>query len=431
LDMVDWNAQFSPAFEITEFLMCQGVLFSTDEVEESQISPKKENWSPEVLKEKTQHENMTHAADVRKSPAKEPATPTAKGENNENSYSEHSTSGTNTDNVITPCDSVQPQEEEPFSPLAAPATLTKVQSTPATFECYAIAASKIPIEKRVEDILFSFETNYPRVLTLLLRDIDFIEWEPRVVSAATITFLRHINKISTLWNSELEAITQLTFAQVSPCFELINKKYNIAFNVSAPKLQSVLNSPDVNRDILPELKLFKANTTVSDKPVSTQPKVEATNKIHLVSTNFNNPKPAGNLAELDPNVSENKPLDRKPASNYQGKTNIPAASSTSAAYNYLRDDLRYRNKYGNGTINTELPRNPAKNPAYPSSNTARFNAGLDNFSSAVSGATGVSTTIGSQYSLPSENYLRSDLLAAKNPTGTLLPNRSTVGVNKK
>jgi len=437
LDMVDWNAQFSPAFELIEFLMCQGVLFSTDEVEETQFSPKKETWSPEVLKEKNQHENITHAdakTDVRRSPTREAASPAAK-ENNENSYSEHSTSGTNTDNVATPCDSVlgQPQqEEEPFSPLAP--TLTKTYSTPANFECYVIAASKIPIEKKVDEILVNFETSYAKISTLLLKDIDFIEWEPRVVSAATITFLRHVNKISSSWNPELEAITQLTFAQVSPCFELINKKYNAVFNSSIPQLQSLLNSPDANRDVLPELKLFKANTTVSDKPVSTQPKVEVTNKIHLVSTNYNNSKPTtGNLAELDPNVAENKPLDRKPASNYQAKTNVPAASSTSTAYNYLRDDLRYRTKYGNGTINTELPRNPLKNPVYPPGNTARFNAGLDhlgNPSVAVSGSTAVGTTMGNQY-LPSENYLRSDILAAKNPIGTLLPNRSTVGVNKK
>jgi len=437
LDMVEWNAQFSPAFEITEFLMCQGVLFSTDEVEESQVS-QRETMSPDVLREKAHHGNVTPShgrSDVKRSPAKEAspardASPAAK-ENNENSYSDHSTSGTNTDNLGTPCENVlgQPQqEEEPFSPLAAGPSLLKVNSTPANFEFYTIS-SKVPIEKRVEDILINFETTYAKISTFLLKDIDFIEWEPRVVSAATITFLRHINKVSSLWNPELEAITQLKFAQVSPCFELINKKYNTAFNSTIPKLPNVLNSPDMNRDILPELKLFKANATVSDKPVSTQPKVEVSNKIHLASVNYNHK--TANLAEVDPNVAENKPVDRKSGFNYQAKANIPASSATSAGSNYLRDDLRYRSKYGNGTINTELPRNPLKNPLYPPS------AYNHSSSVTVSGSTGVT-----QYNLPSENYLRSDALAVKNPTGTLLPNRSTasyengpyqskVGVNKK
>jgi len=393
------------------------------------------------LRENNQFENVTPAdgkADVKRSPAKEasPArddSPAAK-ENNENSYSDHSTSGTNTDNVGTPCENVLgQQEEEPFSPLAAAPSLLKMNSTPANFEFYTIS-SKIPVEKRVEDILVNFEISYAKLATLLLKDIDFIEWEPRVVSAAIITFLRHINKLSSLWNPELEAITQLKFAQVSPCFELINKKYNAAFNSSTPKLQSILNSPDMNRDILPELKLFKASATVSDKPVSTQPKVEVSNKIHLASVNYNH-KPA-NLAEVDPNVA----LDRKPAFNYQAKANIPATSSTSAAYNYLRDDLRYRSKYGNGTINTELPRNPLKNPIYPPGSGkygGHDHLGAYNPSVTVSGSTGVT-----HYNLPSENHLRSDALAAKNPTGTLLPHRSTasfengiyqpkVGVNKK
>jgi hypothetical protein len=37
LDMVDWNAQFSTPLEINEFLMSQGVLFSTDEIEENVV----------------------------------------------------------------------------------------------------------------------------------------------------------------------------------------------------------------------------------------------------------------------------------------------------------------------------------------------------------------------------------------------------------
>ena len=122
LDMVDWNPQFSPAIELVEFLMCQGVLFSSDEIDENSGLQERGKWSPEGLRENTQHENINHLDDRRETGniLEKILSPSSK-ENNENSYSDTSTTGTNTDNLGTPYTNQMalnqiPAAEEDISP---------------------------------------------------------------------------------------------------------------------------------------------------------------------------------------------------------------------------------------------------------------------------------------------------------------------------
>jgi len=120
LDMVDWNPQFSSVMEINEFLMCQGVLFSTDEVEENNTSVGK--LGNEGLRENTQHANKYHI-EV-KGDDKKMLSPDFK-ENHENSYSDAST---NADNVGTPLftGNMISQQLEDASPENVPSSIKKV-----------------------------------------------------------------------------------------------------------------------------------------------------------------------------------------------------------------------------------------------------------------------------------------------------------------
>lgn len=219
LDMVDWNPQFSPAIELVEFLLCQGVLFSNDEIEENLERGK---WSPEGLRENTQHENTNHLetkpVEEKRDPSKELEKILSPGskENNENSYSDTST----TDNLGTPytnqaAQNQTPAAEEEVSPNKHSIAFLKQTSTPANVERSGyVGKTSISIEKKVGEILTSFEINYLRLSTLLLKgtkliqkyrtnfeflDIEFVEWEPKIISASIIAFLRSINRISSIW----------------------------------------------------------------------------------------------------------------------------------------------------------------------------------------------------------------------------------------
>jgi hypothetical protein len=224
----------------------------------------------------------------------------------------------------------------------------------------------------MKEIFNHFEANYVKLATLLIKDTSFIEWEPKIVSAATMAFFRNVNRITPTWNNELETITNLKYSQISACFELMNKKYNTMFNNYLPKLQNILNSPEKKRDQLSDLKL-KNQVTLSDKTGYTH-----TNKFSL----------GGNLVVLDTNAQEQKPLERKTIFGSQPK-NIPAVSNSGAGATYTRDDLRLRTKFANGTINTEIPqRNPLKNPIFPPSYQAsKFFATQDAVVSTESGDT--------------------------------------------
>jgi len=458
LDMVDWNPQFSPAIELVEFFMCQGVLFSTDEIEENYNGQERGKWSPEGLRENTQHENTHHLEvkpDERKDAGKElekVLSPSSK-ENNENSYSDTSTTGTNTDNLGTPgvypaALTQIPAAEEDVSPKHGITAFLKQTSTPANIERGSYTRkTNTSIEKKVGEMLTSFEINYLKLSTLVLKDIEFIEWEPKVISASIIAFLRAINRIASIWNNELEIITQLKFSQVSACFELIHKKFNTVFNISPSKPQSVLLTPDN------DLKL-KSISNLSDKAIySNQPKYELANKATIPPTNYNRPPINGNTVGQE---QDYKPFERKPIFNYQSKgtTNMPptaAATTTSstAAYPYLRDDLRARPKYNNGTVNTEIPQRSAatKNTIFPPPgyqagkmgqgyDTGSYynstNVSVSNTNIPVSGTTGVGSTAGSyltstggQSGFTNENYMRSDLYNSKTSTNSMLSSRGS------
>jgi len=407
LDLVDWNPQFSSALEITEFLMCQGVLFSTDEVEEQVTSTERPKLSHEALRENTQHEN-TAQIEIKaedKKEAEKVFSPNTK-ENNENSYSDTSAS-TNTDNLGVQAQ-ILDDETSPktvVSPFLKHNSAHKMtESQPSTIKV------GVSIEKKLTDILAHFETSYIRLSTLLIKDADFIEYESKTIAASILAFLRYINKISPIWNSELENITDLKFSQISPCFELIHKKYNTAFNTHIPKLQSIFYSPGNNniRDLNVDLKLSKVISSISDKAGSGQ-KAEFTGKPSVMNSIYTR----SNTSDLQ--NADSKLAERKPIFNFQTKTGVPLSNVSTA-------------KYLNGTLNTEIPqRQPLKNQifsngysqknynngqdylaAYYSSNSALTNSNTSNSSSSTTAA----SYLGS--GLSGENFVRGDPYMSKN-----------------
>jgi len=193
--------------------------------------------------------------------------------------------------------------------------------------------------------LAHFESSYIKLCTLLIKDVDFIEFEPKMIAASNLAFLRYINKVSPIWNSDLEIITDLKFSQISPCFELTHKKYNTVFNTHTPKLQNIFYSPSNIRDINTELKLNKNHSSISDKAGSGQ-KVEFTGKVNALNS-INTRSNTNDLQNIDVKLGE-----RKPIFNYQTKTTVPLGNVSSS-------------KYLNGTLNTEIPqRQPLKNQIF-------------------------------------------------------------------
>lgn len=409
LDIVDWNPQFSSALELTEFLMCQGVLFSTDEVEEQNGSSEHTKLNSEVLRENNQHENTHHIemkAEDKKEILKQSdiiSSPTFK-ENNENSCSDASTIGTNTDIIAVQAQAVdeEPSPKNVISPLLRHTSGSKIAKTQQS-----TAKVSVSIEKKLPNILNHFESSYTKLSTLILKDSEFVGYEPKTVAASNVAFLRYINKISPIWNSDLEIITDLKFSQISPCFELIHKKYNIAFNTHTPKLQNIFYSPGAITDINADIKLNRTSSLISDKMGSGQ-KVEPISKPNVANSLYTR----SNTCDL-------QNAERKPVLNHQTKAGIPLANIPSS-------------KYLNGTINTEIPqRQPLKNQIftnnvqqkgfnngqdylapYYSNNSAVFSNGASNVPSANTTATGYTAANNSGHL--GENFLRNDPYISKN-----------------
>jgi len=125
LDMVDWNAQFSTALEINEFLMGQGVLFSTDEIEDNILSAERGKWSPEALREN--NGNVETKAEDKKEAGKETLSLGLK-ENNENSATGTEAATANLQQAAQQADDVSPAAK-----MVIP-VYHKQQSAPANFE---------------------------------------------------------------------------------------------------------------------------------------------------------------------------------------------------------------------------------------------------------------------------------------------------------
>lgn len=354
LDLIDWNAQFGTALEITEFLMCQGVLFSNDKILEGEGLTYISKESPAALRENTQHENTTRFG--LKSDHKElenNLSPSCLKENHENSYSDVSTTGTNTESKG------QKNIEDEISPTFLKPSFFKQHSTPAIM--VSTPKGERITEKRVTEILRNFEISYLKILTLLSKDIEFIEWQPSIISAAAIAFLRAMNKLVHVWNDELENMTRHDLSQISSCFELICKKYHTAFSFSAPPLKEALYSSDYNR-IANDLKLVKANSIASEKAYSSQTRYETSN---ILTNNFPRYTINENSAILQNN--ENKIVFNCP-------TKYSQATNPMSSY-YLREDLRSRTRYANGTFGTELAqKNLPRNTIFPSNyHPSKFN----------------------------------------------------------
>jgi len=426
LDMVDWNAQFSTALEINEFLMCQGVLFSTDEIENTNVLLEKGKASPEGLRENTQHGNTYHLeskTDEKKDAASKEQEKTLSPGSKENNE--------NCENPI-PAAEVNPQQADQQDEGVLPAAkqvpvFLKQHSTPASFETNRTRAVT-PIDKKADEIMTHFETSYVKLATLLVKDVEFVEFEPRVVSASTMAFFRCVNKVTPLWNGELETITNLKFPQISSCFDLIYKKYNTAFSHNTAKVLTVLNTPDNLKD-LSVYKVVRTNSLSTEKSTLSYTRTELSNKSNIINTSYSNRSSVGNESSL----TDQKPFERKSIFAYQPKTSIPVANPTTASsYNYMRDDLRFRTKYSNGTINTEIPqRNMARIPAnYPA---ARFNVNheystnyYNNNSFSTMAGTSYPAAIGSHVSVLDSSYVRNEVYTSRNPSISYLTHKSDV-----
>jgi len=350
LDLVDWNPQFSPAVEIIEFFMCQGFLFSNDTIiENNATSPKAE----EVTSPKAKAEGEQVAVEEKVVEKKETEDLTVTKENSEvtqatlTTMTEIEDQPTTTAVVEQQEQPVQAQEDVQVEPIELPKEITNGSVIVED----ATPKNKRLSERRARTILAHFELSYTKILTYILRDVEFLEYEQRVIASGALAFFRNINQVAP-WNDELDAITNLKFEQVSRCFEAIQKKYATAFDMKNVKLQNVLfdlNSNNKDSIIMKE----------RIEPVQ-QPQPELKSRTNLINNSVSSNTTSGKPIEVNFAPIDTKLAERKPAfTNYQPK-NV-ATTILPTAYNYIRDDLRLKTKTATGTFNSEIPmRNPMK-----------------------------------------------------------------------
>jgi len=154
---------------------------------------------------------------------------------------------------------------EETSPKNSVPPFLKHNSTPAIMENLP-SSPKIQNlnSKKAESILNNMEANYLKLANLLIKDIDFVQWEPKVVSAAMIMFFRRIHRLTSLWNMDLEIITCLSSSQVFPCCDEIYKRYHELFPAQTPIIRDIQSVHQIN-DIKKDLHLVKSNSVMCEK----------------------------------------------------------------------------------------------------------------------------------------------------------------------
>ena len=172
LDFLGWNPQFSSALEITEFFLCQGVLFSNDEIEDQN----QEN-DQEPLRENTQHGNINSTRSLRRdSGTKSRINLLEKGSshkknnqgNNENILAQSQAFDNMTVTLNT---QPAPGEEDLPSSRGIPYFLKQNSISPQTTtrDCHYTPQKTIMIQRHVEDIVRHLEANYSKLLFLILK----------------------------------------------------------------------------------------------------------------------------------------------------------------------------------------------------------------------------------------------------------------------
>jgi len=174
LDLVDWNSQFSSALEIIEFLMCQGIIFSSDLIEELTTPVKTEQ---EGLRENTQHENTHHLenkGDEKKTTEKEQekVLVVSSENNNENNQSEPSTQDTGKDAKVSSCTSIEPQSLEEALKESELELQSQNQTQSVQGNKPVLHKGKECDSKKAKDILRHFDSSYIKLSTFILRGND-------------------------------------------------------------------------------------------------------------------------------------------------------------------------------------------------------------------------------------------------------------------
>jgi len=371
LDLLGWNPQFSSAFEITEFLLCQGVLFSNDEVEDGSCQEPEQ----EPLRENTQHSNLNSHRKRNSETKKITSTPRVierafsshkKKNNNENILSQSQAF----DHLGATCNTQPPLAEEDLpSSRGIPYFMKHNSMSPTTHRDQFAFAPKntVLIQRNVEDIVRHIEANYSKLSLLILKDIDFIQWDQQVIAAACICFLRYLNKIVFLWNNELEIITQLSFSQVSSCFALISKKYTSAFSFNKLKYENILyhgeNLKEINFDIKSittnEKKHQKKLTKLEFKHTSTYKENNLNLIKPMVTLNQSSSRQELTIFDTKLQQQEKKTIFRNPS-----KTTLQSNATLAIPYDQIWENFN-STMYLTETSNAENI--PKKNPIFSGS----------------------------------------------------------------
>lgn len=272
LDIVDWNPQYTSILELMEFFLAQGIIFSTDNLESeepqqqkvvavSQPNVNSPSRNTRPLGENTQHGNIGE----QRSEEKRPQMSLSK----ENIEVDHGV-----------------KQKSPVNKLSSGVIGGFIEQDTSKY------SSSKSFEKAVEPYIAYYESKYIRLSNNLVRDSEFVKWEPKILAAAGVAFLRSMSKISPIWNKELERISLLRFDEISECYEAILAKYEKNFNFvreTKPSLYSV-GSQD---GYIPEIKLFKNGGSVNDPSES--------NNVNSEGQNNEN-----NLPQKNENSNENQ-----------------------------------------------------------------------------------------------------------------------------
>jgi len=250
LDLVDWNPQFSSPIELIEFFMCQGFLFSNDLIIDNNVEKTPSPAAIQKVEDKAPKAPATVAEEVipqvqteEKSVEKKETEVNTLTITKENSEVTQATLTTMTE--IEDHTTQQPVQED----IAEAAQKDEIIELPKQIglESGSLIVDDLDVvaptpknkklsERKARTILTHFESSYTKILTYILRDVEFFEFEPRVIASAVLAFFRNINQVAP-WNDELDVITNLKFDQVSRCLEAIQKKYTVAFDITMPSLK--------------------------------------------------------------------------------------------------------------------------------------------------------------------------------------------------
>ncbi|EAR87477.2 amine-terminal domain cyclin (macronuclear) [Tetrahymena thermophila SB210] len=236
LKELNWNLQCVTPIDVIEYYLSQGIVFSTDQFTEESSSNSSFN-EENALKEK----------------------------HNQNDTTPSALSNKNSNSVTNKAQGLKNDENKDFTSALNNLSIGEKENSGTTYvgSCSSTNNLKKKVQisdlndSRIFQIVQKIEKDYSRLANLIIRDHRFNDFHIKVISAASVCFLRKINGITPAWNKQLTSLSNnlINESMFQDCLNILESKFSSQFQpvqtntiAKRPAVLSINNSNMLLRD---------------------------------------------------------------------------------------------------------------------------------------------------------------------------------------